>query len=169
MIFLKSGSSVVPNEGRIRLPKFSSDIHHECELAFRFDEQLRLSEMTLALDLTARDAQAKLKANGHPWTLAKSFKASCPIGPFVQAPADVQNIRFVFRVNGEMRQSGHSADMIHSVERLRSFVIERFPVVPGDLLLTGTPKGVSALNAGDRLEAEVEGVLLAKWTIDPST
>jgi len=163
MIFLKAGSSIVPNGGRFALPKFSSDIHHECEVAYRFDQQLNLTEMTLALDLTARDIQTRLKTAGHPWTLAKSFKASCPLGPFVPAVFDV---KFTFRVNGEIRQIGQTSDMIHPTEKLRKFVIDRFPVVPGDLLLTGTPKGVAVLKPGDRLEAEIEGVLKANWSID---
>lgn len=166
MIFLKAGSSIVPNEGRFALPKFSSDIHHECEVAFRFGPTLQFEEMTLALDLTAREVQSKLKMAGHPWTLAKSFKASCPIGPFVQMPADPQAIRFVFKVNGEVRQNGQTSDMVHSVEKLRAYVIDRFPVVPGDLLLTGTPKGVALVKAGDRLEAEIDGVLKATWSVD---
>jgi acylpyruvate hydrolase len=165
MIFLKAGSSVVANEGRFSLPTFSSDIHHECEIAFRFDQHLQFRELTLALDLTARDVQTKLKAAGHPWTLAKSFKSSCPIGTFVKAPADLQSLTFIFKVNGEIRQTGNTSDMIHSVERLRIYVVERFPVVPGDLLLSGTPKGVSLLRPGDRLEAEIPGLLKATWEI----
>jgi acylpyruvate hydrolase len=164
MIFLKSGSTIVPNGGRFHLPKFSSDIHHECEVAYVFDQNLQFSEMTLALDLTARDVQTRLKNAGHPWTLAKSFKASCPIGPLVPAKFDVE---FVFKVNGEIRQTGKTSDMIHSTEILRQFVVERFPVLPGDLLLTGTPKGVSRLAPGDRLEGEIEGLLKAQWSIDP--
>ncbi len=164
MIFLKAGSTIVPNQGRFALPKFSQDIHHECEVAYRFDAQLNLSEMTLALDLTARDVQTKLKNAGHPWTLAKSFKASCPIGPFVEAQFDVA---FIFKVNGETRQMGQTHDMIHSTDKLKKYVLERFPVHPGDLLLTGTPKGVSRLAPGDRLEAEIPGILKAAWSIDP--
>lgn len=168
MIFLKAGSSLVSDGGRFALPKFSQDIHHECEVAFKFDQLLQFSEMTVALDLTARDVQTKLKTAGHPWTLAKSFKASCPIGAFVKAPApgEWQNLKFTFKVNGEIRQSGHTADMIHSVETLRKYVIEHFPVVPGDLLLTGTPKGVGLLKHGDRLEAEIAGFCKGSWNIE---
>ena len=108
MIFLKAGSTVVMNDGRFALPKFSQDIHHECEVAYKFDQHLQLTEMTLALDLTARDVQAKLKTAGHPWTLAKSFKASCPIGPFVPAQFDV-SIHF----QGEWRNSANWPDLRH--------------------------------------------------------
>ena len=169
MIFLKAGSSIVPNGGRFAMPKFTSDIHHECEVAFRFGPTLKFEEMTLALDLTARKVQTKLKNAGHPWTLAKSFRASCPIGPFVAMPSDPQNLRFVLKVNGEIRQNGNTSDMVHSVEKLRLYVTDRFPVVPGDLLLTGTPKGVALLRAGDRIEAEIPGVLTATWDVDASS
>jgi acylpyruvate hydrolase len=166
MIFLKAGSSIVPNEGRFALPKFSSDIHHECEVAFRFGPHLNFDEMTIALDLTARDVQTKLKTAGHPWTLAKSFKASCPIGPFIKFSGDPQALHFILKVNGEIRQSGQTSDMVHSVEKLRLYVLDRFPVVPGDLLLTGTPKGVALVKPGDRIEAEIEGLLKATWNVD---
>ncbi len=166
IIFLKAGSSIVPNEGRFKLPKFSSDIHHECEVAFRFGPSLNFEEMTLAIDLTAREVQTKLKSAGHPWTLAKSFKSSCPIGPFVKVAENPQAIQFILKVNGEIRQRGQTGDMVHTVEKLRLYVIDRFPVVPGDLLLTGTPKGVARLMPGDRLEAEISDVLKAIWHVD---
>lgn len=164
-IFIKAGGTLVANESVFTLPAFSNDVHHECEIAFRFDSRLELSEMTLALDLTARDAQAKAKAAGLPWSLAKSFKQSCPIGPFVNVAADLRNIQFTLKVNGEIRQTGHSKDMIFDVAALKAFVLSRFPVEPGDLLLTGTPAGVSALKEGDRLEAEIPGVLKARWSV----
>ena len=167
LIFLKAGSSVVTNGAAFSLPQFSSDIHHECEIAFRFDARFELSQMTLALDLTAREVQAKLKEKQHPWTLAKSFKNSCPLGPLVDVPKtlDLQQIAFTFKINGEVRQSGHSGDMIHSVAKLREYVLERFPVVEGDLLLTGTPKGVGLIRSGDLLEAEIPGLVTASWRV----
>jgi acylpyruvate hydrolase len=167
MIFLKAGSCVVENEKTFSLPDFTADIHHECEIAFRFGAGLKLTEMTLALDLTAREVQAKLKEKQHPWTLAKSFKAACPIGPLVRIPndLDLENIAFSFAVNGEIRQSGNSKDMINSVHKLREYVLSRFPVAEGDLLLTGTPKGVGLLRKGDRLAAEIAGLLRASWDI----
>jgi acylpyruvate hydrolase len=166
MIFLKAGSSAVFDGGIFTLPGFSHDIQHEIEVALRFDGSLQFSELTLAVDLTARDVQNALKAKGHPWTLAKSFRSACLVGPMMKIPADLdlQNIEFHLKTNGAIRQKGHTGDMIHSVEKLRRYVVERFPVVEGDLLLTGTPAGVSALKPGDRLEAEIPGRLKATWT-----
>lgn len=167
MIFLKAGSSIVENGETFRLPHFSQDVHHELEVALRFGPQMEWSEITLALDLTARDVQARLKAQGHPWTLAKSFQSSCPLGPLVSIPAgcDLQNLEFELRVNGAIRQKGHTSDMIHSIENLRRYVLEHFPVVEGDLLLTGTPAGVAALRTGDRIEAKIQGLVEAQWQV----
>ncbi len=168
MIFLKAGSTIVASGSAFSFPTFTDDIHHECEIAFRFDDRLRFSQMTIALDLTARDVQAKLKASGHPWTLAKSFRDSCPLGRLVAIPegTDLQTLKFFLDVNGKRRQTGLTSDMIHSVEKLRVYLIERFPVCAGDLLLSGTPKGVAQLKKGDHLSAEIEGFVQAQWRID---
>ena len=167
MIFLKAGSGIVPNGATFSFPSFTDDIHFECELAFRYGANLELSEMTLVIDLTAREVQSKLKEKQHPWTLAKSFKSSCPMGPLVKIPKDLdfENIDFQFSVNGEIRQSGNSRDMIHSVQKLNAYVLERYPVSEGDLLITGTPKGVGKLNRGDKLTAEIPGLIRAEWQI----
>lgn len=171
IIFLKAGSSVVSSNddsrGAIfRLPPFSQNVHHEVEIAFRFDSHLEFDALTVAIDLTARDLQDRLKSQGHPWTLAKSFRNACLIGPLIACPQglDPQNIRFTLKINGELRQSGHTQDMIHSVEKLRRYVTERFPVAEGDLLLTGTPAGVGPVATDDRLEAEIPGLVKANWT-----
>ncbi len=167
MIFTKASTTIVENGASFELPEFSNDVHHECEVAFRFNALLEFDQMTIALDLTARDVQAKLKAAGHPWTLAKSFKASCPLGPMVAVPqgTDLQNLKFSLKVNDEIRQAGTTSDMIHSVEKLKLYLIDRFPVAPGDLLLTGTPKGVGLLRSGDRLFAQIDGFVEASWQI----
>jgi 2-keto-4-pentenoate hydratase/2-oxohepta-3-ene-1,7-dioic acid hydratase in catechol pathway len=167
MIFLKAGTSIVANGENIRLPKFSNDIHHECEVAFRFGPGLQFSEVTIALDLTARDVQNRLKQAQHPWTLAKSFRDSCPIGPLkpIKPGTDLQNLKFQLRVNGELRQSGSTSEMIHSVENLRQYIVENFPVEVGDLLLTGTPSGVAALKPGDQIDAELLDIVQARWQV----
>jgi 2-keto-4-pentenoate hydratase/2-oxohepta-3-ene-1,7-dioic acid hydratase in catechol pathway len=166
MIFLKAGTSIVRSGGEFHLPAFSNDIHHECEIALRFGDGGNFEQISIALDLTARDIQNRLKSQGHPWTLAKSFRDACPLGPLVSLSPkiELQNIRFKFSINGEIKQFGFTGDMIHPIEKLRLYVLEHFPVVPGDLLLTGTPVGVGPVKAGDVCEAEIEGILKAKWT-----
>src|SRR5207248_2295876 len=101
------------------------------------------------------DVQTKLKAAAHPWTLAKSFRNSCPLGKPIALntlSVKIDDLKFSLKVNGEIRQKGSPSQMIHSVNRLREYVVERFPVLPGDWLLTGTPAGVAQLRSGDRLE-----------------
>jgi 2-keto-4-pentenoate hydratase/2-oxohepta-3-ene-1,7-dioic acid hydratase in catechol pathway len=171
LIFLKAGSTAVPNQGSFRLPHFTDDVHFEVELALRFGHDLTFDALTLAIDLTARDLQTKLKNQGHPWTLAKSFRDSCCLGDFVALSEarekadgfDLQALEFRLKVNGETRQVGHTQDMIHTAEKLRLYVTERFPVEAGDVLLTGTPQGVGKVNPGDHLIAEISGLLEAEW------
>ncbi len=165
MIFLKAGTSIVPNGASFELPPFSKDVHHEVEVALQFGSDFKWRALSIAIDLTARDVQNELKSKGHPWTLAKSFRHSCLLGPLIpiDAATDLQNLDFSLHINGKLRQSGNTRDMIHSVENLRHYVLEHFPVSPGDLLLTGTPAGVGPITAGDELEAQVTGLVRAHW------
>ncbi len=171
MIFLKSGATVVSPSGSIRLPAWAREIHHEVELALRFDAKLEFDAITVALDLTARDIQQRLKSQGHPWTLAKSFIDSCPLGrpvSILTIPGGLQGIEaleFNLLVNGELRQKGFGRDMLHKPTRLRDYVVSRFPVQPGDWLLTGTPAGVGPIPPAARLEAAIVGVCQEFWTV----
>lgn len=166
MIFLKAGSTIVENGATFALPNLKSDIHYECEIALRFGANFQFDGITIALDLTARQLQENCKKEGKPWTIAKSFSGACPIGTLVQLPSrDLQSLTFSLRVNGETRQRGDASDMIHPIEKLRTYVLATFPVCPGDLLLTGTPVGVGPLKSGDRLEAEIDGVVRAEWYV----
>lgn len=174
MIFLKAGSGATFQRDVPLFPA-SKDIHHELEIALRFgptadsDGRLMFDGAAIALDLTARDIQAELKANQHPWTLAKSFRKSCPLSSMVALPleapeisagsatvSNVPHFKFELKVNGELRQRGDTHDMIFDFETLRRYVYDHFPVEPGDLLLTGTPEGVAALKAGDTATASCE-------------
>lgn len=114
---------------------------------------LKFDAAALVLDLTARDLQAKLKADGHPWTLAKSFIASCPMGPAIEISNEVPHFEFEFSVNDSVRQHGKTQDMVFGFEQLRRYCLECFPVQPGDWLLTGTPSGVGRLVPGDKGQA----------------
>lgn len=180
MIFLKAGSTVIHDES-VPLWRGSQDIHHEIEIALRFSAggqsvsglgqsggrfvaddpnpsahgyaDLKFDAAALVLDLTARDLQAKLKADGHPWTLAKSFISSCPMGPIVEIANEVPHFEFEFSVNGAVRQTGKTEDMVFGFEQLRRYCLECFPVRPGDWLLTGTPSGVGRLVPGDKGQA----------------
>jgi 2-keto-4-pentenoate hydratase/2-oxohepta-3-ene-1,7-dioic acid hydratase in catechol pathway len=169
MIFLKAGSCCVLGDGAsLRWPSALGPIHFETELAIQFDAHLRLSHAAVALDFTARETQNKLKAQGHPWTLAKSFHHACGIGPLAPL-TDLATLQktgeLKLWVNGELRQHGHFSDMVFTVQQLAEYVCANFPVRPGDLLLTGTPAGVAPLQPGDQLRAEVAGFPQAHWIV----
>ncbi|MBO9668419.1 MAG: fumarylacetoacetate hydrolase family protein, partial [Bdellovibrio sp.] len=144
LVFLKAGSCATLASKEIHLPAWAKDVHHEVEIALQFDENLQISAACVALDLTERTKQSQLKAKGQPWTLAKSFTESCPLSAFfpVNDLDELRNIGIKLSVNGELRQNGNTEQMIFPYEKLIDFVRHHFPVMPGDLLLTGTPSGV---------------------------
>lgn len=175
MIFLKSGNTI--NSGSlIHLPTWSKEIHHEIELAFWIDEDLNLSHCSLALDLTARDAQTIAKEKGQPWTLAKSFTGSCPLGSWV--PLDtitkLENLQIELKINNEVKQLGNFSDLIFSPLILLNYLKKHFPVAPHDVILTGTPAGVGPLKSGDKLEAKMrdlsqsdqQPLLVCHWDVN---
>lgn len=168
--FLKSGACI-ETSSKITLPEWSKDVHHELEIALWLDENLSFSHLTLALDLTARDAQAAAKAKGLPWTLAKSFKAACPLGPWVSLN-DVQSmdtLNFKLIKNAQDTQIGHYNDMIFKPKQLLEFAKAHFPVKPFDVILTGTPAGVAQLKSGDALQAILQSenrqILTCQWDV----
>lgn len=167
LIFLKAGSSAVLNASEFSLPGWCHDVHHEIELALRFDEHLKITQAAVALDLTERTLQGQLKAKGSPWTLAKSFTHSCPVSDFfaVSSLEELKNLDLLLNVNGEVRQFGNTRQMIFSLEQQIEYVLKHFPVCPGDLLLTGTPAGVGALRVGDEVEAEISGKVRKTWKV----
>ncbi|MGZ3774233.1 MAG: fumarylacetoacetate hydrolase family protein [Pseudobdellovibrionaceae bacterium] len=167
MIFLKAGSCATIGAHEIHLPNWIEEVHHEVELALRFDDNLQISEACIALDLTERAKQNVLKAKGHPWTLAKSFKESCPLSNFfpVNDLDELKNLEITLKVNGTLRQQGNTSQMIFSFEQLIAYIKKYFPVVPGDLLLTGTPSGVDPLSANDILEAQLGENIKHSWKV----
>ena len=174
LIFLKSGDCLNLSS-KIKLPKWSSEIHYELEIGFLFDENLGFSHFTLALDLTARDAQAEAKKKGQPWTLAKSFTDSCPISQWVPISeiSSLNNLMFELKVNGQVAQIGCADEMIFSTDILGEFVKNHFPVQKHDILLTGTPSGVGAITSGDQLSAEIwdktaphKKLLICNWDVE---
>lgn len=168
LIFLKSGSSVLFPTSRVELPWELGAIHHEVELAVRWSRPGHLSDYGVALDLTARDQQSKLKAQGHPWTLAKSFRNSTWLGnfhPLQDLEALQRDGTLELMINGETRQRGRFADMVHGVRELAAYIERYFPVEPGDVLLTGTPAGVGPLQPGDHVQARVNNFEWDLWKL----
>ena len=160
LVFLKSGNCL-SQKSQITIPDFTRDLHHELELAVKLGPLLIPSEVALALDLTARDIQSDCKKQGLPWSMAKSFRDSCPISQWI--PFDnmswFEKLNFQLRVNQTLRQDGHVSDMIFNLEQLIEHLKKYFPVEPGDIILTGTPAGVAKLNSGDKLIASLQGLI----------
>ena len=166
MFFLKSSSTLVHGNS-LPYPTHVLSLHYELEMAFRFDEKLRLSHVALALDLTDRQRQNDLKAKGEPWTLAKSFKNSCPISPWI--PFDSNEIyTFELQINGQTKQIGDQNLMIFKWAELVSFLQLHFPITEGDILLSGTPSGVGSIQKGDILKSVLKNQkqqILIEWTL----
>ena len=126
-----------------------------------------LDGVGLGIDFTARDLQSVAKQKGHPWTLAKMFNHSAPVSQFL--PLDQfpnrADIRFELRLNGNVQQQGHSADMIFDIETLIEYITRFITIKKGDLIFTGTPAGVGPATKGDHIEAELEGTKLLDFYV----
>lgn len=164
MLFFKPNTSVIGPDDPIVLPEFSSEVSYEAELAVVIGKVTKnvtpesalkhVLGYTVANDVTARDAQ---RTDGQ-WARAKGFDSACPIGPWIVTDLETDELDVTSRVNGEGRQAGNTRDMVFDVAFLVSYVSEAFTLLPGDIILTGTPAGVGPIVAGDRVECEVEGI-----------
>ena len=164
-IFLKPPTSVIGPLQSIRYPAESDNVHHEAELAVvvgKVARDVRIEDAgsyilgyTAANDVTARD----LQRSDVQWTKAKGFDTFCPLGPAIDTDLDpLEGLQVTCRVNGDLRQSGSTADMIFGVSELLSYISNVMTLLPGDVILTGTPSGVGPIEVGDKVEVEVEGV-----------
>lgn len=167
LIFLKAGSCASVNSNEIHLPWWVEDVHHEVEFALKINTYYQVIEGAVALDLTERKLQTEAKKSGLPWTLAKSFDGACAISSFFSMKKfdDFRDRRLRLWVNDQLRQEGRTSQMIFSFEQILDFVQERFPVCPGDIILTGTPSGVGPLKAGDHVKVEIENEITHSWKI----
>lgn len=170
VLFLKPSTAVVEEGTPINLPVYSNDVHHEIELALLVTKQAKgisasdwknyIGGAGIALDLTLRDHQRIAKEKGLPWSVSKGFDGSCPVSQFTQIEeiSDLQSLDIELKVNGDLRQKGSTAEMIFKIDELVSHISGIFTLEPGDLILTGTPAGVSKLNHGDQLEGRIENI-----------
>ena len=164
ILFLKPPSALLPPGGTIVRPAASQRVDFEGELAIvigREAKNVRAGEwrdyvrgFTCANDVTARDLQKR----DVQFTRGKSFDTFCPIGPHIETDLDVDDLRITTRVNGEIRQDGRTSQMIFPPPALLEFITAIMTLVPGDVILTGTPAGVGPLNAGETVEVEIEGI-----------
>lgn len=165
LIFLKPDTAVLKDDKAFYHPEFSEDIHHEIELVLRICKPGKhiapefaskyYDQITVGIDLTARDLQSELKKKGHPWEVAKAFDHSAVLGRFIPI-SDAYNadglLEFSLLKNGEKVQHGFSNQMITTIDALISYVSQFFTLQTGDLIFTGTPEGVSKINKGDLME-----------------
>jgi acylpyruvate hydrolase len=169
VVFLKPTSSLVGTGGQIVIPPQSSDVHHEVELVVEIGESCRnvpevdalskIRSYAVGLDMTARDLQSIAKEKGLPWTVAKGFDTFCPIGRLTpKGDLNPSELGIKLTINGEVRQEGHTSMMLFPVPRLIAYCSSIFTLSEGDLIYTGTPKGVGPVHDGDELVAVVEGL-----------
>lgn len=165
LLFLKAPSAIIGSGEAIRLPAESVQVEHEGELGVvigRLASKLSAEQDPLSYvlgytcvnDVTARDLQRK----DVQFTRAKSFDTFCPVGPFIATDINPEEVSVITRVNGEVKQSARTSAMAFSVAYLLRYISSVMTLLPGDLIATGTPAGVSRLNDGDVVEVEVEGV-----------
>lgn len=156
VLFLKPQSSFIEpkNHGQVQLPWHRGNIHYECEIVLKLYKKMVIG-LGLGLDLTLRDEQKKLKENGHPWEISKVFKNSAivtPIRGVKDFEGDWQDTPFFLKVNGEIRQTAKLNDAIMKANEIIHYIDEFFPICDGDLVFTGTPKGVGPLHPNDVVE-----------------
>ena len=168
VVFLKPDSAILKKNKPFFLPGFSQNIHYEVEVVIKISKLGKgiqakyahryYNELTLGIDITARDIQARLGKLGHPWTLAKCFDGSAPLGTFapVKSVKDINNLDFSLEINGKKVQQGNTSDLIFSIGEIIEFVSKFFTLKTGDLIFTGTPSGVGQLHSGDNLVAFLE-------------
>lgn len=162
--FFKPNTSVIGPGDPIALPEWSDNVSFEGELAVvigRIAKSVPLDRVpeviygfTVANDLTARDAQK----TDIQWARAKGFDGACPLGPWIETDLDTDDLAIQTWVDGDLKQDGTTADMVFSVAELVAAASEYFTLLPGDVILTGTPAGVGRLSAGNEVEIEVEGI-----------
>jgi 2-keto-4-pentenoate hydratase/2-oxohepta-3-ene-1,7-dioic acid hydratase in catechol pathway len=164
LMFLVPNTAVIGPDDPVVLPPQSAEVHYEGELAVVIGRMCKDVEpedalgvvfgYTCANDVTARDLQ---RSDGQ-WARAKGFDTFCPLGPWVETDLDPAALGVVTRLDGEVVQDGTTSDMVHGVGALVSHASKAFTLLPGDVILTGTPAGVGPMEAGQRVEVEVEGI-----------
>lgn len=164
MLFMKPTTAVIGPGDAIHLPRQSKRVDYEAELAVVIGKAARnvskrdaarvILGYTCANDVTARDLQAK----DVQFTRAKGFDTFCPLGPHIETDVDGGNLAIACRVNGETKQDSNTSDLVFGPAALVSFISSVMTLLPGDVILTGTPAGISPINSGDVVEIDIAGI-----------
>lgn len=164
MLFMKPATAVLKDSKPFFYPEFSNDIHYEIEVVVKICKSGKhiepkfahkyYQEISVGIDFTARDIQEQCKAAGHPWEIAKAFDNSAVIGQFLPiheiSKDEKGNFAFSLSKNGEIVQLGNTSDMINTIDNLIAYASKYFTLQVGDLIYTGTPKGVGPIAIGDK-------------------
>ena len=179
VVFMKPVSSLTAPDEILFYPRYGDELHHEVEIVVLIGRKGRdiseekafsyIAGITVGLDLTLRDVQNKLKKDGLPWELSKSFEQSAPIGHFKAYDPDIidlGNVPFSCSVNGSLRQDGNTRDMIFPIRKIIQTLSGWWTLQPGDIIFTGTPSGVGPLQAGDQIEITSPEIGSFSWRIE---
>lgn len=178
VIFLKPASAVIFSGDTIKYPEFSQEMHHEVELVLLIGNTIKNADLQTAensiiafgvgLDMTLRDVQNELKKKGHPWTIAKCFDSSAVLSDFI-LKSDYNlsiNEEIFLKVNGEIKQKDSLAKMMFKPAELIQYISSLMTIEAGDLIFTGTPKGVGKVNKGDKIEAGLENIISLECNVE---
>jgi len=167
-LFSKFDSSIIQPGKPFFVPDFAARFDYETEIVVKIahvgkDISERFAhryynELTVGIDFTARDLQKELRDKGMPWECCKGFDGSAALGKFItkeELGCDVQDIHFHMDMNGERKQTGHTADMIHTIDHIIAYASKFFTLKTGDIIFTGTPVGVGPVKEGDIIEAYI--------------
>lgn len=170
LLFLKPPSSLITEGKKIEIPGECSSLHHEVELGLiigkegkNIEENMadhHIAGYVLALDMTARDIQDDIKKKGHPWLLAKCWDTFCPVSGFIpkEEVVDPANLNLWLKVDGQLKQSGNTKDMLFPIPKIISYASGIMKLEYGDVILTGTPKGVGPVLSGQVIECGIAGL-----------
>ncbi|HTV69437.1 MAG TPA: fumarylacetoacetate hydrolase family protein, partial [Rhizobiaceae bacterium] len=170
VIFMKPADAIVRNGGDIPYPVFTTNFHYECELVVALksggynikeaDASKHIFGYAVGLDMTRRDHQAQALAKGLPWEVTKSFDQSAPVGPItrVEDSGVLKNGHVKLKVNGDVRQDADISLLIWKIDEIIAKLSEQHKLMPGDIIMTGTPAGVGAVVSGDVLDCSVDGL-----------
>lgn len=177
VVFTKADSALLSGGKPFFIPSYTNQCEYETELVVRISHLGRsiserfahryYDEITVGIDFTARDLQKQLCAKGLPWDLCKGFDGSAVVGTFVPVSRfrSIQDLHFHLCINGNTVQQGHTADMLHHVDKLVSYISQFFTLKTGDLIFTGTPAGVGQVHIDDHIEGYLEGEKLLEFNV----
>ena len=177
VVFFKPDTAILKNNAPFYYPDFSNDIHHEVEILIKISKEGKFieekfahryyEEIGVGIDFTARDIQQQAKEKGLPWTLAKGFNGSAPISEFIPKTnfPSLQNLNFSLSVDNVVKQQGNTSMMLFSFDYIITYLSRFFTLKKGDIIFTGTPKGVGPVIPGNKLEAFLEDQKLLEFEV----